>query len=136
MPGGTSSTGTQSTSGCGDTQGRRGWRGGSGGKGRRSRDPSHPARPAHPAHVMSLSTVLFFFLAHLGVGIAFTMLFVHREAGVKFFRFNGGLAALLLGIALAFRYQALRIPPMATPQTSALGGMASASDIALFASAG
>ena len=55
---------------------------------------------------MSLSTVLFFFLAHLGVGIAFTLAFVHREAGVKFFRFNGGLAAILLVIALAFRFQA------------------------------
>ena len=55
---------------------------------------------------MSLSTVLFFFLAHLGVGIAFTLLFVPRDAGVKFFRFNGGLAAILLVIALAFRLQA------------------------------
>jgi len=55
---------------------------------------------------VSLSTVLFFFLAHLGVGIAFTLAFVHREAGVKFFRFNGGLAAILLVIALAFRFQA------------------------------
>ena len=55
---------------------------------------------------MSLSTVLFFFLAHLGVGIAFTLLFVPRDAGVKFFRFNGGLAAILLVIALAFRFQA------------------------------
>lgn len=55
---------------------------------------------------MSLSTVLFFFLAHLGVGISFTLAFVHREAGVKFFRFNGGLAAILLVIALAFRFQA------------------------------
>src|SRR3954451_13840883 len=55
---------------------------------------------------MSLSTVLFFFLAHLGVGIAFTLAFVNRDAGVKFFRFNGGLAALLLAIALAFRFQA------------------------------
>src|SRR3954467_6424822 len=54
---------------------------------------------------MSLSTVLFFFLAHLGVGIAFTLAFVHREAGVKFFRFNGGLAAVLILIALAFRFQ-------------------------------
>src|SRR5579864_6524239 len=52
---------------------------------------------------MSLSTVLFLFLAHLGVGIAFTLLFVSREAGVKFFRFNAGLAAILLAVALAFR---------------------------------
>ncbi|MGH7484604.1 MAG: hypothetical protein ACREMY_03225 [bacterium] len=55
---------------------------------------------------MSLSTILFLFLAHLGTGIAFTLLFVPREAGVKFFRFNGGLAALLLVIGLAFRFQA------------------------------
>ena len=53
---------------------------------------------------MSLSTVLFLFLAHLGVGIAFTLAFVSREAGVKFFRFNAGLAAILIAIALAFRY--------------------------------
>jgi hypothetical protein len=51
---------------------------------------------------MSLSTVLFLFLAHLGVGIAFTLLFVPRDAGIKFFRFNAGLAAILMVIALAF----------------------------------
>src|SRR5438874_2190158 len=55
---------------------------------------------------MSLSTVLFLFLAHLGVGIVFTLVFVSREAGVKFFRFNAGLAAILIAIALAFRYGA------------------------------
>src|SRR5215210_2906638 len=52
---------------------------------------------------MSLSTVLFLFLAHLGVGIVATLLAVSREAGVKFFRFNAGLAAVLIGVALAFR---------------------------------
>ena len=52
---------------------------------------------------MSLSIVLFLFLAHLGVGIVFTLVFVSREAGVKFFRFNAGLAAILLAVALAFR---------------------------------
>lgn len=52
---------------------------------------------------MSLSSVLFLFLAHLGVGIAFTLVVVSREAGVKFFRFNAGLAAILLAVALAFR---------------------------------
>ena len=51
---------------------------------------------------MSLSTVLFLFLAHLGVGIAFTLVLVSREAGVKFFRFNSGLAAILLALAVAF----------------------------------
>jgi protein NrfD len=53
---------------------------------------------------VSLSTVLFLFLAHLGVGIVFTLTLVSREAGVKFFRFNAGLASVLLVIALAFGY--------------------------------
>src|SRR5438874_1517842 len=48
---------------------------------------------------MSLSAVLFLFLAHLGVGIVFTLVFVSRDAGVKFFRFNSGLAAILLVIS-------------------------------------
>jgi protein NrfD len=52
---------------------------------------------------MSLSTVLFLFLAHLSVGIAFTLALVSSEAGIKFFRFNSGLAAVLLAVALAFR---------------------------------
>jgi protein NrfD len=56
---------------------------------------------------MSLSTVLFLFLAHLGVGIVFTLVFVSREAGVKFFRFNAGLAAILIATALALRHGAL-----------------------------
>jgi len=46
--------------------------------------------------------ILFLFLSHLGVGIAFTLAFVSREAGVKFFRFNAGLAAILIAIAFAF----------------------------------
>ncbi len=53
---------------------------------------------------MSLSAVLFLFLAHLGIGITVTLVFVSREAGVKFFRFNAGLAAMLIAIALAFRF--------------------------------
>jgi len=52
---------------------------------------------------MSLSAVLFLFLVHLGVGIVVTLLLVSREAGVKFFRFNAGLAATLIAVALAFR---------------------------------
>jgi protein NrfD len=56
---------------------------------------------------MSLSTVLFLFLAHLGVGIALTLVLVSRDAGVKFFRFNAGLAAILMAVALAFRYGAV-----------------------------
>ena len=52
---------------------------------------------------MSLSAVLFLFLAHLGVGISCTLPCVSRDAGVKFFRFNAGLAAVLIAVALAFR---------------------------------
>jgi protein NrfD len=47
--------------------------------------------------------VLFLFLAHLAIGIVFTLAFVSRDAGVKFFRFNAGLAAILLAVAFAFR---------------------------------
>ena len=46
--------------------------------------------------------VLFLFLSHLGVGIVFTLALVSREAGMKFFRFNAGLAAILVAIALSF----------------------------------
>ena len=52
---------------------------------------------------MSLSSILFLFLTHLGVGIALTLLLISRAAGVKFFRFNSGLAVMLLVIALALR---------------------------------
>jgi len=52
---------------------------------------------------MTLSSILFLFLTHLGIGLAFTLLFVSREAGVKFFRFNTGLAALLVAIGFVFR---------------------------------
>jgi protein NrfD len=69
---------------------------------------------------MSLSTVLFLFLAHLGVGIIGTLLFVSREAGIKFFRFNGGLAAILIAIALAFRPTG---PDAAVNTATALGGL-------------
>ena len=50
-----------------------------------------------------MSSVLFLFFAHLGIGIAGTLLLVGDGAGAKFFRFNAGLAATLLLIALAFR---------------------------------
>jgi hypothetical protein len=46
---------------------------------------------------------LFLFLAHLGIGIILSLAFVARAAGVKFFRFNAGMAAVLIAIALAFR---------------------------------
>jgi protein NrfD len=53
--------------------------------------------------------VLFLFLTHLGLGIVFTLVVVSRDAGVKFFRFNAGLAALLIALAFVFR------PPDADP---------------------
>jgi protein NrfD len=55
--------------------------------------------------------VLFLFLTHLALGIVLTLLFVSREAGVKFFRFNAGLAALLL--AAAFAVSSPDRPPVA-----------------------
>lgn len=47
--------------------------------------------------------VLFLFLAHLGIGITFTLALVSRDAGVKFFRFNAGMAAILVAVGFAFR---------------------------------
>lgn len=47
--------------------------------------------------------ILFLFLTHLGIGIIFTLAVVSHEAGLKFFRFNGGLAAALIAAALIFR---------------------------------
>jgi protein NrfD len=47
--------------------------------------------------------ILFLFLSHLAVGIVLTLVFVSREAGVKFFRFNAGLAVVLLAVAFALR---------------------------------
>jgi protein NrfD len=52
---------------------------------------------------MSLASVLFLFLTHLGVGITLVLAWVGREAGVKFFRFNAGTAVLLIGIGFALR---------------------------------
>ena len=72
---------------------------------------------------MSLSTVLFLFLAHLGVGIVVTLLFVARDAGVKFFRFNAGLAAILLVIALAFYVQSVRTLAVRTYDGSNLSAL-------------
>lgn len=46
--------------------------------------------------------VLFLFLTHLAIGIVVSLVFVKREAGVKFFRFNAGLAVALLAVAFAF----------------------------------
>lgn len=47
--------------------------------------------------------VLFLFLTHLGIGVAFTLALISRQAGVKFFRFNAGLAAALIAAGLAFQ---------------------------------
>jgi protein NrfD len=55
--------------------------------------------------------ILFLFLAHLGIGIIITLAWVSREAGVKFFRFNAGLAAILIAFAFLFR----------PPETAATG---------------
>jgi hypothetical protein len=57
--------------------------------------------------------VLFLFLSHLGVGVICSLLVVSREAGVKFFRFNAGLAAILIAVAFVFR------PPDAEPTVAA-----------------
>ena len=69
-----------------------------------------------------MASVLFLFLAHLGIGIAASLLLVAREAGVQFFRFNAGLASVLLLIALAFRPEAPAGAPLAV-----LGGVPLAS---------
>ena len=50
-----------------------------------------------------MSTVLYLFLTHLGLGIAGSLLLVGRDAGAQFFRFNSGLASTLLLSGLAFR---------------------------------
>ncbi len=73
-----------------------------------------------------MSSVLFLFLAHLGVGIAGTLLLVNSTAGVKFFRFNAGLATVLLLVALAFRPEAADPAPAATVGLWALGVSAGA----------
>ena len=52
---------------------------------------------------MTLSSILFLFLVHLGIGITLVLAWVSREAGVKFFRFNAGTAALLIAVGFALR---------------------------------
>jgi protein NrfD len=47
--------------------------------------------------------ILYLFLSHLGVGIFLTLFFVSKDAGVKFFRFNAGMAAILLAVGAVFR---------------------------------
>lgn len=70
---------------------------------------------------MSLSAVLFLFLAHLGVGIMATLVVVSRQAGVKFFRFNTGLAAILIAVAFAFRPSGPSDGALSTTALAALG---------------
>ena len=60
---------------------------------------------------MSLSSVLFLFLVHLGVGVTLVLAWVGREAGIKFFRFNAGTAAMLIAVGFALR------PEPAVPNT-------------------
>src|SRR5688500_14793988 len=67
--------------------------------------------PLAPYPFLSLSSILFLFLTHLGVGITLVLAWVRREAGVKFFRFNAGTAALLIGAAFALR------PAVESPDT-------------------
>jgi hypothetical protein len=55
---------------------------------------------------------------------------VSREAGVKFFRFNAGLAAILIAVALAFRYQS----STALERLDRLGGLETIALIALVVS--
>jgi hypothetical protein len=55
---------------------------------------------------MSLASILFLFLTHLGVGLSLVLAWVDREAGVKFFRFIAGTAALLVAIGFALRPEA------------------------------
>src|SRR6478672_9431619 len=52
---------------------------------------------------MSLSSILFLFLTHLGVGVTLVLAWVRKDAGVKFFRFNAGTAALLIAFGFALR---------------------------------
>jgi protein NrfD len=52
---------------------------------------------------MSLSSILFLFLTHLGVGVSLVLAWVGKDAGVKFFRFNAGTAVLLIAAGLTLR---------------------------------
>jgi len=55
---------------------------------------------------MTVSTVLYLFLAHLGLGMGFGLLVVSSRAGVKFFRFTAGSAAGLLFLAITMMPEA------------------------------
>jgi protein NrfD len=47
--------------------------------------------------------ILYLFLSDLGVGVFLSLFFVSKDAGVKFFRFNAGMAAILLAVSAVFR---------------------------------
>jgi protein NrfD len=69
---------------------------------------------------VSLSAILFLFLVHLGIGITLVLAWVGREAGVKFFRFNAGTAALLIAIGFALRPSAEHPGTLSSAATAAL----------------
>ncbi len=69
---------------------------------------------------MSLSAILFLFLVHLGVGVTLVLAWVGREAGVKFFRFNAGTAALLIGAGFALRPESENSSTLHTAATALL----------------
>ena len=79
--------------------------------------------------------VLFLFLTHLGLGIVFTLVLVSREAGVKFFRFNAGLAAILIAVAFAFRSGRFR-SFRRQPRGSCGAGVAEAATVLYWATVG
>jgi len=79
--------------------------------------------------------VLFLFLTHLGLGIIFTLVLVSREAGVKFFRFNAGMAAILMAAAFAVRPSELE-PSAATTTGLAALAVAEAAIVIYWASVG
>ena len=66
---------------------------------------------------MTVSSVLFLFLAHLGIGMGASLLVVSSQAGVKFFRFTAGSAAGLLFLGLTL------MPEEAAEGTAARVGM-------------
>jgi hypothetical protein len=70
---------------------------------------------------MSLSTILSLFLIHFGIGVVFTLPLVGRTAGVKFFRFNAGLAAILIAAGFAFRPDPVDSSPTAVRVVAAAG---------------
>jgi hypothetical protein len=52
---------------------------------------------------VSLSSILFLFLTHLAAGVIWTLLFVSKQAGIKFFRFNAGVALALTVAGMIFK---------------------------------